>query len=89
MMYDRRVARGSTVAQPVVAPSVAEEQARLAGVDEERRKRKLADSRRRAEAEERARLLEVPPVPGRLHSEVRQISARGGMRAAPPRTTAT
>ena len=70
-MYDRRVARGSTVAQPVVAPSVKAEQERMASADEERRKRKLAESRKRADAEAAARALEVPPVAGRAHNAVR------------------
>jgi hypothetical protein len=90
-MYDRRVARGSTVAQPVVAPSIKAEQERMASADEERRKRKLAESRKRADAEAAARALEVPPVAGRAHNAVRvggfscRWGGRGGGSDAPPR----
>ena len=82
-MYDRRVARGSTVAQPAVAPSVKAEQERMASLDEERRKRKLAESRKRGEAEAAARALEVPPVAGRSHNAVRgkgfpEVAGGGG-----------
>lgn len=77
-MYDRRVARGSTVAQPAVAPSVKAEQERMASMDEERRKRKLAESRKRGEAEAAARALEVPPVAGRAHNAVRSKGVSGG-----------
>ena len=88
-MYDRRVARGSTVAQPVVAPSVKAEQERMASADEERRKRKLAESRKRADAEAAARALEVPPVAGRAHNAVRvgglaaPLGGRGAARTPP------
>jgi hypothetical protein len=69
-MHDKRVARGSTYAQPTVAPSVLEEQARIAAEMEERKRRRLAETKRRAEAEEAARALEVPPVAGRQHTVV-------------------
>jgi Radial spoke protein 3 len=66
-MHDHRVVRGSTYALPIVPPSVAEEAAEKKAQAEERGRRKLADLRQSTQAGSRA---DVPPVAGRLHSEV-------------------
>jgi hypothetical protein len=95
-MYDRRVARGSTVAPPVIAPSVAAEAAAAEKTDAVRKARKAAEAKLHADAEAAARALEVPPLPGRAHYEVRARlllrrrcsgrSARCLRCPAPPRT---
>ncbi len=77
IMFDRRVVRGSTVAQPIVPPSVAAEAAAAETKEAARKARKAAEARERADAEAAARANEVPPVAGRLHHEVR---ARGWRR---------
>ncbi len=70
-MYDRRVVRGSTHAQPIVPPSVVAEQEAAAMSESKRKGRKAAELKAALDAEARERALQVPAVPGRQHNEVR------------------
>ena len=78
IMYDRRVVRGSTHSQPIIPPSVLAEQQEAAASETKRKDRKTSERKAISEADARARALEVPPVPGRHHNEVRQLDEGGG-----------